>query len=59
MSTSTDTELHVLVDQDRIPIRIDQDEARGPLGALIGLGLELDPLSLQLALVFAHIRELP
>ena len=33
--------LHVLVDEDRIAVRIDQHEARGPCAALVGLGREL------------------
>jgi hypothetical protein len=47
----------VLVDEDRIPVRIDGDEARGPPGALVGFRHELHSVRLELSLELAHVGE--
>jgi len=41
---------HVLIDENRIPIRIHHDKAGGPRRTLICLSLKLYPLRLQLPL---------
>jgi hypothetical protein len=47
----------VLIDKDRVPIRIDRDEIGRPGGAFIRFLLQLLALRLQLALQLADIRE--
>ncbi len=48
----------MLVDENRIAVRIDQHEARRPGAALVGFVRELEPLRLEAALVLAHVGEL-
>ena len=49
----------MLIDQDRVAIRIDGNEAGRPRGALVHLLLQLHALSLQLPLQFPDIGEGP
>ena len=48
---------HVLIDEDRVSIRVHGDEAGRPRGALVRLLLQLHPLRLQLALQLADVGE--
>ena len=47
----------MLVDEDRITIRVDHHEAGGAGGGLVGFGGQLDPLRFQSALKFADVGE--
>jgi len=48
----------VLVDEDRIAVRIFHHKARGACAAFVRFGRELEPLRLEAALVLAHVGEL-
>jgi hypothetical protein len=48
---------HVLIDQDRIPIRVESDEAGRSRGRLVCLLLQLHPLGSQLALQLTDVGE--
>jgi hypothetical protein len=48
---------HVLINEDRIPIRIDSDEAGRPRGALVRLLLQLHPTDSQLAPQLTDVGE--
>src|SRR5262249_12243849 len=50
--------LDVLIDQNRIPIRIDHHEIRRASGCFVGFRGELNSLALQLALQLANVGEL-
>src|SRR5580692_8217344 len=47
----------MLIDEDRVAIRVDSDEAGRPCRALVRLIYQLHPLCLQLALQFADVGE--
>jgi hypothetical protein len=49
--------LHVSIDQERIPIRVQHDEAGRSRGALVGLLLERHAARSQLTLQLAHVGE--
>ena len=51
------THLHMLIDEDRVSIRIHGNEAGRPSRALVRLLLQLHPLCLQLALQLADVGE--
>src|SRR5690606_411268 len=48
---------HVLIEQDRIAVRVDDDEMGGAGGLLVGLLHELDALLLQTPLDLPDVRE--
>ena len=48
---------HVLIDEDRVSIRVHRDEAGRPRRALVRLLLQLHALGLQLALQLADVGE--
>src|SRR2546422_4876208 len=54
--TKTDA-LHMLIDEDRVSIRVHSDEAGRPRCVLVRLLLQRHPLCLQLALQIADIGE--
>ena len=47
----------MLIEENRVAIRVHYNEARGPGGVLICLAHQLYALRLQLALEFAHVGE--
>src|SRR6187455_2165671 len=51
--------LDVLVEEDRVAVRIEDEEAARPGRALVRLGDERDTLCLELALRLAHVGERP
>ena len=48
----------MLVDQDRVAVRVDHHEAGRPGAGLVGLGGDLDSLRLELALELPDVGEL-